>query len=221
MTGMPPRKHHGFTLIELLIVVAIIAILAAIAIPNFLEAQTRSKVSRVKADMRTLATANEAYFVDYNRYAIASQWIFGPDAPQPQTFNNRMRGLTTPVAYITSLPVDIFYKNTTLFPVSEGQPPTFEYSDYTTAVAGEELAGLPSFGLFTSRRAMTLYYGDAGTVYWALQSPGPDGITDFQTASLPISESNARLQGVLRTYDPTNGTVSEGDIARTNSQQRN
>lgn len=59
-------KNQGFTLIELLIVVAIIAILAAIAIPNFLAAQTRSKVSRTKADMRTIAVALESYFVDNN-----------------------------------------------------------------------------------------------------------------------------------------------------------
>src|SRR6186997_2434592 len=58
----------AFTLIELLIVVAIIAILAAIAVPNFIEAQTRSKVSRTKADMRALATAIESYMTDYNRY---------------------------------------------------------------------------------------------------------------------------------------------------------
>ncbi len=57
-------QQTGFTLIELLIVVAIIAILAAIAIPNFLEAQTRTKVSRVKTDMRSAAVALEAYRVD-------------------------------------------------------------------------------------------------------------------------------------------------------------
>jgi prepilin-type N-terminal cleavage/methylation domain-containing protein len=58
---------RGFTLIELLIVVAIIAILDAIAVPNFLEAQLRAKVSRAKSDMRSVATALEAYRVDHIR----------------------------------------------------------------------------------------------------------------------------------------------------------
>jgi len=62
------KDRKGFTLIELLIVVAIIAILALIAVPNFLEAQTRSKVSRCKADMRSLATGMESYVLDWNQY---------------------------------------------------------------------------------------------------------------------------------------------------------
>ena len=65
-------KRRGFTLIELLIVVAIIAILAAIAIPNFLAAQIRSKVSRSKGEMRNMATALESYYVDNNQYPMPS-----------------------------------------------------------------------------------------------------------------------------------------------------
>ena len=60
--------RKGFTLIELLIVVAIIGILAAIAVPNFLNAQIRAKVSKVQADFRSLATAIESYRLEFGNY---------------------------------------------------------------------------------------------------------------------------------------------------------
>jgi len=62
------KNEKGFTLIELLVVIAIIGILAAIAIPQFAEYRKRGFDSRAKSDLRNVATAEEAYFVDNERY---------------------------------------------------------------------------------------------------------------------------------------------------------
>ena len=65
-------NEKGFTLIELLVVVAIIGILAAIAIPQFAEYRQRGFDSRAKSDLRNVATAEEAYFADTEKYFSCS-----------------------------------------------------------------------------------------------------------------------------------------------------
>lgn len=69
---MKNRKRKGFTLIELMIVIAIIIILAAIAIPNYLRMTDRARRSRVAGDFVALATANEAYLVDWGYYPMGT-----------------------------------------------------------------------------------------------------------------------------------------------------
>jgi len=85
-------KKKGFTLIELLIVVAIIGIIAAIAIPNLLNAIQRGKQKRTMADMRAIGTAVESYAVDNNIYPAGGSSV------------TIIRGLMEP-RYIAKLPV--------------------------------------------------------------------------------------------------------------------
>lgn len=97
-------SQSGFTLIELLIVVAIIGILAAIAVPNFLNAQIRAKISRAQADLRAISTAVEMYSLDHNQ---------APPHSSPGLGDNSSgyirRNLTTPVSYLsTGLLMDPF-----------------------------------------------------------------------------------------------------------------
>ncbi len=87
--------RKGFTLIELLIVVAIIGILAAIAVPNFLNARMRAKISQVESNMKALSSASMCYSTDFGVFPL-----------HDHQYN--CRGLTTPVAYIARIPEDIF-----------------------------------------------------------------------------------------------------------------
>ena len=117
-------KRRGFTLIELLIVVAIIAILAAIAVPNFMNARIRAKMSRALADMKTLSTGVEQLRLDRG-ILLVDFWDDDKDEGQKRlrddfhgvggAHNNRggtaglWAPLTTPVAYLSSIPVDPFF----------------------------------------------------------------------------------------------------------------
>lgn len=97
-------KRRAFTLIELLIVVAIIGILAAIAVPNFLNAQINAKVSRMKSDLRSMGVAVEAYRLDYGVYPRNP-----PDKTCIVVTNEPLKELTTPISYLTTIPIDIFH----------------------------------------------------------------------------------------------------------------
>ena len=83
------KTRKGFTLIELMIVVAIIGILAAIAIPNFIKFQARSKQSEAKSNLKSLYTAHKAYFADKDSYVnTVNQIGFAPERGNRYAYRN-------------------------------------------------------------------------------------------------------------------------------------
>jgi len=189
------QNKKAFTLIELLIVVAIIAILAAIALPNFLEAQTRSKVARVKSDLRTMATALEAYRVDSNSYPHS--YVVADALIEPRI--KRLSPLTTPLAYMTSIPPDIFSRDkVTTYSNEDIRVPIYtdkkSYARFVTNAFGTVENGRNVYRLF--------WRVDFPQSEWVLRSRGPRGTAGG------IGETFTKLDA----YDPTNGTISNGNI---------
>ena len=92
-------KRKGFTLIELLIVVVIIGILAAIAIPKFATTKEKAYVAAMKSDLKNLATAQESYFSDYNTYASLANIQLAPYSWAPS--GGAATTATMPVANAT------------------------------------------------------------------------------------------------------------------------
>ena len=99
------KNAKGFTLIELLIVVAIIGIIVAIAIPNLLNAIQRAKQRRTMGDIRTSATAIEAYAVDMNRYPpSAGSYDLPVGLTTATTVGNNMYKYVSPT-YVKAIPL--------------------------------------------------------------------------------------------------------------------
>lgn len=199
MNRQNPARRRAFTLIELLIVVAIIAILAAIAVPNFLEAQVRAKVSRVKADQRTVMIGVESYRVDHTAYPPDLQ---GPNANYIQPPMHRLLVITTPIAYLASLPF--------LDPFSA-------YAEIGTINVWNELAWLSQYEWRNYNQMVK--WGDPDGSYnlamanehgapacW-IESRGPDRTFFFIGLWDGLSFEEAAV-----VYDSTNGTASWGDI---------
>jgi prepilin-type N-terminal cleavage/methylation domain-containing protein len=210
------KRIKGFTLIELLIVVAIIAILAAIAVPNFLEAQVRSKVSRVRTDQRSLATAIESYYVDNNSYPASTtdQNANAYGGTTALSYDNRtfavrnatdndFNTLTTPISYITSY-----------FPDPFQDQKQFCYLYWGTRLGW--ILGSPGPDTDAS---------SGGQLWWNqphhtdLDGPLSDGVETVynprvaQPSSLLLAGEGTSHTGSW-TYDPTNGTISDGDLWR-------
>lgn len=185
-------KHKlAFTLIELLIVVAIIGILAAIAVPNFLNAQIRAKVSRAVSDMRTISMALEAYKIDHN---VVPPWSAGKTrTPDNRPLEVRFYRLTTPTVYLSNIPTDPFvtYANEEQY---ENFGTTYDYIEIMDPESGANPWGHE----------------------YRLNGWGPDGWNDY--AGNRISSLNRNLEAAcpggnpVFVYNPSNGLNSFGDI---------
>ncbi|MCA9437140.1 MAG: prepilin-type N-terminal cleavage/methylation domain-containing protein [Candidatus Omnitrophica bacterium] len=186
------KSRRGFTLIELLIVIAIILILIAIALPNFLEAQIRARVTAVKADLRTVGIAMDTYFLDFDMY---------PPDHDPSTLTvgeNGLFYLTSPLQYLTELPEDLFNSGSSGLTDAGDEVRWYEMGS----------TGVPWVIAQVAKPKINAY---------AVYSAGPDGNENFNdNDSWPYRGETPPCptgMGYIN-YSPTNGTKSVGDLVQ-------
>ena len=191
-------RRSAFTLIELLIVVAIIGILAAIAVPNFLNAQIRAKIARCKSDLRAIGMGQEQYFLDNNAYP-------------PSHYLNL---LSSPVPYLNSVPKDVFpppHDNTSGQPEAWLQWTWYRYFSNApgvdgrgTAVCNDYWGYFPPFHQWSE--ACSRSASEGCPAKWYVKSFGPN-------AGMQGLWSGGNGDDYTLRYDSSNGLISIGDIA--------
>jgi prepilin-type N-terminal cleavage/methylation domain-containing protein len=192
---------RSFTLIELLIVVAIIGILATVAVPNFMQAQTKAKVARVKADLRAITTAAGMYAVDRGQYPPHLLQESCSEIP----YHIRYSFFTTPVAYISGFPVHEIFAPSYL-PNLESQTDIFADTLYYTYT---------NFNSFSCRTPPPAVWYFRQEHAFLLRSRGPDGVLEPNAVRNAHFEGKGTLTPDPFLYSATNGLISRGDLIST------